>query len=112
MQFQPIPRGTPSGLTASTIGGILPATTDPKALHVLLRSPNLPTCNVVFDGEKYWFYNPAVGWDSRREFKGHIPTLRVCAAYSACTAGLPFKVRAIDIAFANDTWENYLKSLA
>ena len=104
MQFQPIPRGN--------TGGILSATTDPQALHVLLRSPNLPTCNIVFDGEKYWFYNPVAGWDSRREFKGHIPTLRVCAAYSACTEDLPFKVRDIDIAFAGDTWENYLKSLA
>lgn len=104
MQFQPIP--------CDTTGGILSATTDPRALHVLLRSPNLPTCNVVFDGDKYWFYNPAVGWDSRREFKGHIPTLLICATYSACTAGLPFKVRTIDHAYTEGTWENYLKSLA
>ncbi|MFC2612016.1 MAG: hypothetical protein ACFNX9_01210 [Eikenella corrodens] len=104
MQFQPIP--------CDTTGGILSATTDPRALHVLLRSPNLPTCNIVFDGDKYWFYNPAVGWDSRREFKGHIPTLLICATYSACTAGLPFKVRTIDHAYTEGTWENYLKSLA
>ena len=104
MQFQPIP--------CDTTGGILSATTDPRALHVLLRSPNLPTCNMVFDGDKYWFYNPAVGWDSRREFKGHIPTLLICATYSACTAGLPFKVRTIDHAYTEGTWENYLKSLA
>ena len=103
MQFQPIP--------CDTTGGILSATTDPRALHVLLRSPNLPTCNIVFDGDKYWFYNPAVGWDSRREFKGHIPTLLICATYSACTAGLPFKVRTIDHAYTEGTWENYLKSL-
>lgn len=104
MQFQPIP--------CDTTGGILSATTDPRALHVLLRSPNLPTCNIVFDGDKYWFYNPAVGWDSRKEFKGHIPTLLICATYSACTAGLPFKVRTIDHAYTEGTWENYLKSLA
>ena len=104
MQFQPIP--------CDTTGGILSATTDPRALHVLLRSPHLPTCNIVFDGDKYWFYNPAVGWDSRREFKGHIPTLLICATYSACTAGLPFKVRTIDHAYTEGTWENYLKSLA
>ena len=104
MQFQPIP--------CDTTGGILSATTDPRALHVLLRSPNLPTCNIVFDGDKYWFYNPAVGWDSRREFKGHIPTLLICATNSACTAGLPFKVRTIDHAYTEGTWENYLKSLA
>ena len=104
MQFQPIP--------CDTTGGISSATTDPRALHVLLRSPNLPTCNIVFDGDKYWFYNPAVGWDSRREFKGHIPTLLICATYSACTAGLPFKVRTIDHAYTEGTWENYLKSLA
>ena len=103
MQFQPIP--------CDTTGGILSATTDPRALHVLLRSPNLPTCNIVFDGDKYWFYNPAVGWDSRREFKGHIPTLLICATYSACTAGLPFKVRTIDHAYTEGTWENYLKSI-
>ena len=104
MQFQPIP--------CDTTGGILSATTDPRARHVLLRSPNLPTCNIVFDGDKYWFYNPVVGWNSRREFKGHIPTLLICATYSACTAGLPFKVRTIDHAYTEGTWENYLKSLA
>lgn len=104
MQYQSIPRGTD--------GSIIGCTTAPNAQHVLLRSPNLPTCNIVFDGDKYWFYIVGAGWHTRKAYNGHIPTLHLCPAYSACTAGLPFKVRHIPNSCDYPNWESYLKTLA
>lgn len=103
MQFQ--------AMSTTNEAGLYSGYAHPEALHVLLYTPNLPLCNIVFDGEKYWFYNIHTGWDSRKEYKGHIPTLRVSPAYSAFAANLPFKVRDIKDASLFDNWEAYLKTL-
>lgn len=80
------------------------------ALHVLLESPNLPICYVVFDGDKYWFFNPNLGWNSRKEFKGAIDYLRVLPWYVSATLNLPFKIREIEYQ-QSPIWLDYQKSI-
>ena len=92
-------------------GKIMQATSDAAALHILLYCPNLPLHYVVFDGVQYWFFNPHLGWSSRKEFNGHIPTLRVMPAYTAIPLNLPFKIRKIDDIYHHDYLYKYLNSI-
>lgn len=88
---------------------------DENALHVILWCPNLPNHYVMYDGNKYWMFNALStnGWASRVEFKGHIYTLRVLAAYTAFTLyhQWDFKVRYIPLKFSHMWWGDYLKHI-
>lgn len=93
-------------------GGLRAYYADPKALHVLLWCPNYERKYVIFDGEKFWLFHPD-NWEGRVEFKGAIPYLCLCAAYSAFGRNLPFKIRDIDIDTINKFphWQEYENSL-
>ena len=64
----------------------------------------LMVCNIGF-------FSASLGWSSRQEFKGHIPTLRVMPAYTAAALRLPFKIRKIDDIYHHDYLYKYLDSI-
>lgn len=92
-----------------TAGKLYERFADPRALHVLLWSPNLPRHTIVFDGERFWMFQ-GVNWQGRVEFKGAIPYLRLLPAYSAFTLQLPFKIREINHS-QYEFWYQYENSL-